>query len=128
VTDAAEETRLFAGSPAHEPANCFSADLHAVTPEQKIAFRKELEAECLRLDPRVTALAYNLLESRRTERLIASTRGLNRTERGNLILAFAGLMLKDGNETKMAARLTIARNFAVFNAKALAAELVAEAA
>lgn len=127
VVDSSESQPLYAGPFHYEAAEFFAGDLETVMPDQKIAFLKELEAECFRLDPRVTMVNFCSFGNVAGERLIANSRGLEQREKANNAFAHVSVVVKQGSDVKNAHKFKRSQHFSDFDAKALAREAVDEA-
>ncbi|MGE5673600.1 MAG: TldD/PmbA family protein [Mycobacterium leprae] len=127
VIDSEEVEPLYAGPFDYQPLELFAADFARVTPAEKIAFLKELDAECYRLDSRISLVNHCSCSTEISTRYIANTKGLEVSERSNIGFAVVGVVARKDNDTKTAYEFTIGKEFKAFNAKALAAKVVAEA-
>lgn len=125
--DSEETEPLYEGPFTYETVDLFSAPLGEVTPDQMIDLLKETEAECYRLDPRVVLIQYNGTELIAVERLIANTRGLDRSEKANLGYLYLAVIVQEGSDKKSALKFATMRNVADIDPKAFASELVHEA-
>ncbi len=127
LVDSDEEPVLFGGSPSYQALDLYAEGLAAVTPEQKIEWLKALEAECFRLDARISQVQYCMFQSGESEIYISNTKGLSVSERSN----FAGVMVmavaREGDDTKSASQFKLVRDFAELDHKAMAKQVVEEA-
>lgn len=126
VIDNEETEPLYAGPFDYETVDLFSQTLDQVTPDQYIAALKEFEADALRLDPRMVMLQYNNVEAITVERMIANTRGLAQSEKGNVAFLFASGVAKEGADTKSAFKIMRVKHLASLDVKAAARELTEE--
>lgn len=88
--------------------------------ESKIQKAIELESACFERDKRVTAVAYNGYSETRAEVRVFNTNGVDQSYRDYSVSAYAYPLAKQGEETRMASEIFIARNPAEFNPKTLA--------
>ncbi|QOY35054.1 TldD/PmbA family protein [Anaerobacillus isosaccharinicus] len=127
IIDSEDSEVIFAGSEHYEELTLFSEELASISADEKIALLKKVEAECFALSEKVSSVNYCLLESHDTEKMIANTKGLEKHERGNVVYTYLSVVVKDGDDIKSAGKLTLSRNFSMFDPIQLAKEVVDEA-
>lgn len=127
IIDSEDNEIIFSGSKKYEEIELYSEKLASVTNEEKINLLKKIETICFSLSEKVTSVNYCLLESVDTEKMIANTKGLEKYEKGNVVYTYISVVVKDGEDIKTASKVTLARDFATFDATALATQVVEEA-
>ncbi len=127
VIDSTEEVPLFAGPFTYETLDLFSETLDRITPEERIALLKEIDAACYAADPRVALVNPCQMEAVTTERLIANTRGLERGEKLNRSMLLVRLVVREGGDSKTAIRFLPVADLGGVDPGALAREVVDEA-
>ncbi|MFZ5815688.1 MAG: TldD/PmbA family protein [Bacillota bacterium] len=125
ITDSEEVEPLYEGPFVYESTDLFSMALDQADPDQLINLLKEIEAECLRLDPRISQLQYCNAEKLTYERMIANTRGLDRSEKGNFSYLLLAAVAREGADTKSTFKFFTIRDLNV-DPKAVAKRLVDE--
>lgn len=125
--DSEETEPLYEGPFAYETAHLYHETVEQITPEALISFLQEVEAECFRLDSRVTLVPYCMAEIFSFERMIANTTGLNQSEKGNLGALILNAVVRQENDTKSSFKFWLMPTLESLDPKAAAKEVVAEA-
>ncbi|MFZ5827617.1 MAG: TldD/PmbA family protein [Bacillota bacterium] len=125
--DSADTEPLYAGPFEYETVELFSEKLAQATPAQMIDLLKEIEAECFRLDKRIALVTYCNAQAVTSERMIANTRGLDRSEKVNLSFLLFSAVAREGSDTKSSFKILPVHDLAAIDPKAVAKEVVDEA-
>lgn len=125
--DSEETEPLYAGPFEYDPLALFSEEIDRVTPDQRIAVLKEIEAECFRLDPRIALVQYCNMDAVTYERMIANNKGLAQSEKGNLSFLRLVAVAREGTDTKTGVKMMPVTDLAALDIKAVAKQVVEEA-
>lgn len=127
IIDSDDREPMCDGQGAYAEQSFFDPALSDVTTAAKVALAKALEAECLKVDPRVSLVQVCEVATTTTERYIANTRGLEKGDRRNGGYAVLLAVVRDGDDVKNAVAYQISRNYQAFDARALGREAATEA-
>lgn len=127
LIDNDEEEVIFAGSDQYKEIDLYAKNLANVTVEEKIDLMKQLEAACFTLSNKVKSVDYCLLESLENERLIANTKGFEKSEKNNFIYIVISVVVEDGDGFKSAMKFKITKDFSDLCPETLAQQVVDEA-
>lgn len=127
VIDSEETEPLYAGPYTYETALLYHESVDQITPEALIPFLQAVEAECFRLDARVSLVPYCIAEVFTYERMIANTKGLNQSEQGNMAYLVLNVVVRQESDTKSAFKFWPITAVDTLDATAFAQEVVDEA-
>ncbi|MCL2497674.1 MAG: TldD/PmbA family protein [Symbiobacteriaceae bacterium] len=123
IEDEAEQF-IFAGSESYQTVNCYEPELEKITPEEKIAFARELEKVTLAADPRVAQVQNCAVTSGSSQEIIANSTGLYLSHQANQITAGVVPVVREAGMAANERASKTTRNFAELDAPALAAKAV----
>lgn len=115
VLDVEDETFIGEANQSYPKLEAFEEKLNQVKQEEKINFLKSLEKKVISMDPRVQMMGYNLFTNMTSEVKIKNTKGLDLKQASNLALNYAMAIANDGQKSKTAHKLTMGRDFDIFD-------------
>lgn len=127
INDGEDAQVIFSGSETYADANFYAEALEQAEPADRIELLKQIEAECHRLDPRVKNVQYCAFGSFATERMIANTRGLARSERMNRAGLYLWVVVQDGSDVKSAGDFQLTQDLRSLDGFATARKVTDEA-
>ncbi|MBM7094398.1 TldD/PmbA family protein [Bacillus sp. H-16] len=127
ILDTEDREDLFEGSSSYPQLDLYAEKLEQITPQEKIAFLKELEKACKDQSEKVSSVNYCMLQSFASEKRIANSKGLDVQNKGNAVYVFVSVVVKEKEDIKSAQTLKVSRDFSKFDAGKIAEEVVAEA-
>ncbi|MBU9721456.1 MULTISPECIES: TldD/PmbA family protein [Bacillaceae] len=127
ILDSEDQETIFEGSPSYEKLDLYSEKLDLLSSEEKIDLAKQLENECFSLSDKVDSVNYCVFQELNSERMIANTKGLEVSEKGNVAYIFVSVVVKEGEDIKNASKLTLTRDLSSFEPALVAKEVVNEA-
>lgn len=126
ITGSTDDIPIYEGSPSYPEVIAYNEDLNNISVEEKMQFTFDLEAEALKLDPRVKTVNYCIYSDGEGEIYIANTKGLEQSFRSNMAYCYVSVVVQEGDSIKTGGRLAVGNNWSKFNAAALAKEAVEE--
>ena len=126
VKESTDES-LFAGSPSYPEGRPISPALDKPTPEQKIAWAKELEAHAKTVDPRVIAVDYCFIASATGQVYIANSHGLDLHHTSGRATSYIGVRVSENDTVKVGFEVFTDHDFENYDPKRVAEKGVAEA-
>lgn len=127
VIDSEDEELIFEGSKEYQEVNNFNALLADVKETDKIKFVKELEAECFKIDDRITSVETCVYGDGYGETIMSNTKGLYLQEKSNIAYTYVVVVAKESDDIKTGFAYRTGNDFNKFNPKELAEEAVKEA-
>ena len=116
----------FPGSPRYPEVTAYNADLDVVSPEERIGFAKELEAQALAVDSRVDLVNWAMTGYEEVEIYIANTKGLEQSFVRNGGFSYVSAVIREGEQVKTGSRFHFGNDWSEFNAEKLAQAAVNE--
>ncbi|NMB00950.1 MAG: TldD/PmbA family protein [Firmicutes bacterium] len=127
VIESSDEIEFFAGAENYPEVVSYNHELAAISPQEKIAFAKDLEKEAFAADKRVSMVNWAMNGYGETEIYIANTKGLEQSFKRNGAYSYVSAVVRDGEQVKTGGRMIFANDWTKFNAKESAQEAVMEA-
>jgi PmbA protein len=127
IIESGEVEQIFAGSPIYRDLSLYDTELDLVDTSEMISFLVELERAAKSYDPRVSNVRSCQMGVFRQERLIANTRGFERSEKSNLLSLYLHVLVRDGEDVKSAYRVWFGKRLKDWDPSRLAREVVEEA-
>ena len=126
VIDSTDEIVFFPGSPSYPEVTAYNEELDAVSPEERIEFAKELEAQALAVDSRVDLVNWAMTGYEEVEIYIANTKGLEQSFVRNGGFSYVSAVIREGEQVKTGSRFHFGNDWTRFNAEELAQAAVNE--
>ena len=127
VLDVEDETIIGQANQSYPRVEAFNEKLNQVRQVDKINFLKSLEEKVVSIDPRVKMMGYNLFANMTSEIKIKNTNGLDLKQESNLALNYAMAIASDGQKSKTAHKLTMGRDFNIFDPAKISKTIVEKA-
>ena len=122
-----ENEALYPGDEHYVSLNLYNDSFNDISALEKINFLKDVEKECLALDPRVKSVDYCAFSNGTTEVTLKNTKGLDVSERQNFAYTYVSVLVSENGENKNDGDFIISTNFNQYNSKALANKIVSNA-
>ncbi|WP_350342626.1 TldD/PmbA family protein [Proteinivorax tanatarense] len=118
---------IFSGSPSYSEFDGYHKELEEFTAEKIITFAKDLEQEALQLDKRVVSVNMCQVAKDVGEKLIANSKGLEKSAKYNLAYCVVSVVVKEGESVKSDMEIVATTELKDFDAKKVAQEAVDKA-
>ena len=132
LTEDDDVQEIYAGDPEYPQIDNYQPALDQVEEQEKLALIQAVEKKALEMDPRITALNYNMIstssgETRIVNRIGDSTKGLDLCYRDNMAVCYVSATAKEGERVSTGSGLKVTRNFKELVPEEIAREVVGEA-
>lgn len=124
IVENEEEEIIFKGSKEYKDISLYSDSLAEVSIDKKLDFIKELEKKAYSIDKRVINVNDCIYNDYENERRLYNTKGLNKSEKLNVALAYISTIVQENAEVQNATAFKIYQDFRDFNAGSLAKQAV----
>ncbi len=115
---------IYAGDTGYPRVDTFDPALDQVTPDEKIGFALHMEKAALEADSRVRQVQHNTVLTGSGGVRIRNTYGLDIAYRGNYCAAYLAPVVREGERVSTAFDVALSHDFALLDARKLAAEAV----
>jgi PmbA protein len=121
-----ESSSIFAGSESYVEPRAVDASVTKVSPKIKIDLLLRLESQLKSLDSRVSSVDAEYMEEV-VETSILNSKGLNLTKTEMMIIVFAAVVVKEGEDVKNYGDYFIVKSLEELDVDAIATDLVSKA-
>ena len=115
---------IFEGSKQYKKINTFNRQLESISVEEKMNKALELEKAIKEGDKRIVEVGGVQYEESAFSTTIMNSKGLKLAQKGNYFVYFGQAVAREGAQTKSGYDLLLDNDFAKFDAKKLAADVV----
>lgn len=127
IIGSTDDIPIYEGCPSYPEVVTYNEDFNSISLEEKMQFTYDLEAEALKLDPRVKTVNYAMYSDGDGEIYLANTKGLELSYSSNVAFCYVSVVVEEGDTIKTGGRFAVGNSWDKFNAQALAKAAVAEA-
>ena len=119
-----ENETLYPGDEHYVSLKLYNDSFNEVCALGKINFLKEVEKECLALDPRVKSVDYCSFANGTTEVSLKNTKGLDLFERQNFAYSYVSVLVSENGENKNDGDFIIGTDFSRYTPTSFAKKIV----
>ena len=119
-----ENETLYPGDEHYVSLKLYNDSFNEVSALDKINFLKEVEKECLALDPRVKSVDYCSFANGTTEVSLKNTKGLDLFERQNFAYSYVSVLVSENGENKNDGDFIIGTDFSRYTPTSFAKKIV----
>ena len=122
-----EKEELYGGDNDYVKLDLYHPELEKVTPQEKIQFLKEVEAECKSLDSRVKSVNYCLFTNGTSKMTLKNSKGLDLHQEQNYAYTYVSVLVSEHDQNKTDGDFIVSADFKKYDAKSFAKKIVAAA-
>ena len=127
LTEDDDVQEIYPGDGEYPKVENYQQALDQVEEQEKLRLIQEIEKKALAMDPRITALNYNMISTSSGERRIVNSYGLNLGYRDNMAVCYVSATAKEGERVSTGSGFKVTRRFEELNAEEIARDAVEEA-
>lgn len=127
LTEDDDVQEIYPGDGEYPKVENYQQALDQVEEQEKLRLIQEIEKKALAMDPRITALNYNMILTSSGERRIVNSYGLNLGYRDNMAVCYVSATAKEGERVSTGSGFKVTRRFEELNAEEIARDAVEEA-
>lgn len=110
-----EEEFIFEGSKEYSDVDVYNSELEKLSTEDKINIALKVEKSAYEYDSRITAVNSSLVNTGCAKVYISNTKGMELSEMQNYMVAYIGVMAKDGESIKESGEIWIGKDVNKFD-------------